>query len=291
MADVVLIAGVSLVLAAAPVQTLMLPASPPPEPLVIECPVGRPTLLVFPERLELVHRQPNDGPIEVKLQQSRPEGIVSIRPREHPSRLSLTFRGPTLVVRVQVQSLPPAAGTEARIVESPPVGRPPVEPPPVVNPPLVNPPVASAGNGEAPAPIPSPAPPSRTVPDPPAAGLFDLQGLVRARFVPIGRLEGLPGQQRMILVDASAGEAWVWMHFELERGARRRVTSVRLNQTPVPAFDQEPDGKNLRVFVQIPRALFTSDARMVLNMADRESYTFAKLSSGRLGDVLKELFK
>ena len=139
--------------------------------------------------------------------------------------------------------------------------------------------------------MPSPRPPA--MPSPAATvppGLFDLQGLLRAKAVPIGRTEGLPGQLPMVLTDAMQGAEWVWLRFELVGGAARRIASVTLDQSTIEAYQAEPAGKNLRVFAQIPRGRFSPRSRLVLNVADGPSYTFA-LNAGRLGDVFKRLFR
>jgi hypothetical protein len=293
------VAGIALVLADGPAQRLVLPASSGKAWLRIECPVGQSTDLVFPEMLEKLKR-PNEGPMVVTLKQRRPEGVVSVRPGSHPSWALLEFKGPTLEIDVRIDSRPAGPGVEARIVESRLV-----DPVPAPATPPTSPPVTVVEANASPVPEPSPerpaspvpasaeppkGPPSMPSPDATAGGLFDLKGLVRARFVPIGRTEGLPGQLPMTLVDAALAEDWVWLRFQLTGGAPRRVDSVLLDQAPIQAFEQVPEGKNLRVFVQIPRVRFGARARVVLSVAEGPSYTFAP-NSWKLGTVLKGLFR
>jgi hypothetical protein len=117
-----------------------------------------------------------------------------------------------------------------------------------------------------------------------------VDGLLRARAVTIGRHEGLPGQREMVLVDALHGEEWIWFRFRLEGGVSQRVARVSWERGEITSWVQEPAGSDLRVIVQVPRADVTRAAHLVLDVDGGPSYTFA-LGSRSLGRFLKELFQ
>src|SRR6185503_4278094 len=144
-----------------------------------------------------------------------------------------------------------------------------------------------------PAPAIAPAAPSAAAPGPEATrarAQVQVDGLLRARAVAIGRHEGLPGQREMVLVDALHGEEWIWFRFRLEGGASLRIERVSWERGEITSFVQEPAGPDLSVIVQVPRASVTRSARLLLEVRDGPAYTFA-LGSRSLGRFLKELFQ
>jgi hypothetical protein len=132
-------------------------------------------------------------------------------------------------------------------------------------------------------------PPERPAPEP-ARPRLELDGLLRARAVSIGRHEGLPGQREMVLVDALQGEEWIWFRFRLEGGASQKVARVSWERGEIATWVQEPAGGDLRVIVQLPRPEVTRSAHLVLDVHAGPSYTFA-LGDRSLGRFLKGLFQ
>src|SRR5262245_9594469 len=161
--------------------TVTIPGDGRADPVRVACPVHRTTRVVFPEPLRLVKGLERETqPLGVAVERTKPQGIIAVTPTEHPSRGILELRGPTLMVRVLLESTADGTGSEIRLA---------LAPPPAPEPaPTPAPPAAPASPSPAPEPAPSPSP----SPSPPA-GFFGPQDLLRVVTVPIDRREGRPG--------------------------------------------------------------------------------------------------
>ena len=230
------------------------------------CPVNQTTTLVFPEPLKQLRSQSREAALlGLSVEQTKPMGVITVRPTTLAARGTIEFRGPTRVLRVMLEAAAEGTGREVRL------GAPP-------SPPVEERPVAAL-------PPASPAPPAAQGPPP-----LDLQGLLRATPRTIDRREGLPGQRPMILKDALFGDDLVWLRFHLEGGASDRVDRVWWEKGDITTYVQEANGKDLRIVVQIPRAAVSKKTRVSLKVAAGPAYRFA-LTPSTLTSFFKELFK
>ncbi len=280
----------SILAAGLPARSVVVSADAP-DPLRVVCPVAQVTRIVFPEPIRQLKGPALGSPLNLRVERTKPNGIITVQPSAHPARSSVEFRGASGVIRLLLETAPSGEASELNLVLAEPRAE--VEPPSPA--PETLPPAPIATLAEAP----SPSPAARPTPDPtPAASappsssavLLDLDGLVRAQAVSIGRREGLPGQRPMVLVDALRGERWIWLRFALEGGAQERIASVSWDQGRIPSFLQEPEGKDLRVILQVPRAAVTRRSRVTLEVESGPIYTFA-LSSSSLAGFFKDLFQ
>ena len=284
-----------LAMAIAEVQTITLPRDASREPIRVQCSLNRTTRIVFPEPLrQLKAPGRSSSPLQLVVERTKPEGVISVRPTAYPSRMTVDFRGPTVALSLVLESTPSGEASEVRLTfaQTLPLSEPAVEsaPEPRASPTAVT--TAEVPPPAAPSAVPLPMPDRRseTPPPSPAASVFDLEGVLRARPVVIGRSEGLPGQRPMVLVDALQGERWVWFRFALEGGAGSRVARVGWEQGEITTYVQEAEGKDLRVIVQVPRDAVSARAHVSLEVESGPTYTFA-LGSRSLGRFLKELFR
>lgn len=283
-----------LAVAIAEAQTITLPRDASREPIRLPCSLNRTTRIVFPEPLrQLKAPGRSSSPLQLVVERTKPEGVISVRPTAHPSRMTVEFRGPTVALTLLLESTPSGEASEVRLrfPQTPPPEpavesalEPRASPSPVATPEVPPPAAPSAAR------LPMAERPSETPPPSPAASVFDLEGVLRARPVAIARSEGLPGQRPMVLVDALQGERWVWFRFALEGGALSRVARVGWEQGEITTYVQEAEGKDLRVIVQVPRAAVSASAHLSLEVESGPTYTFA-LGSRSLGRFLKELFR
>jgi len=250
--------------------TVIVPGDGRVDPVRVACPVHRTTRVVFPEPLRLVKGLERETqPLGVTVESTKPQGIITVTPTAHPARAVLELRGPSLVVRVLLESTPEGVASEIRLALAPPP-TPEPSPPSAPSPP----PVAAE----------PPASPS------PVAGFFGPQDLLRVVTVPIDRREGRPGQREMVLVDALQGDEWTWLRFRLEDGAELRLERVWWDEGEVTRFLQEPAGTDLRVVVQLPRGRVTRKTRLSLKLASGPTYRFA-LQPSTLPGFLREIFR
>ena len=181
--------------------------------------------------------------------------------------------------------------------------RPPGSPAPKV-PPVTAP---SAPPREAvPSPVPTPSPSAPPTPEAsasPATLELDALGMARATSVKINRREGRPGQRPVVLEDAlhgdrnvPGGDRWIWFRFRVLEGASlpgptagSKVRSLKWEKGSIDAFHVEASGKDLRVYVQLPRAEVTKKTRVEIGLTDGGTYRFA-LSSPWLASFLSSLF-
>jgi hypothetical protein len=259
---------------------LALASATPPEAIRVTCPVNQTTILVFPEPLKQLRSQSREAALlGLSVERTRPTGVISVRPTVLSARGTIEFRGPTRVLRVTLEATAEGTGKEVRLGEPPP---PAVENASATPLPPSSPPPSSRVEGPPPA-APAPAAP----PGPPP---LDLQGLLRATPRTIDRREGLPGQRPMVLKDALFGDEWVWLRFHLEGGASDRVDRVWWQQGDITTYVQEANGKDLRIIVQIPRAVVSKKTRVSLRVAAGPAYRFA-LTPSTLTSFFRELFK
>jgi hypothetical protein len=142
-----------------------------------------------------------------------------------------------------------------------------------------------------------PSTPAQDVPGPAhvAAGLLD-PGILTARVRSIGRVENLPGQRPVELVDALEGDRYLWLRFSIEDTKGARVERIWWEHGPIAnyATEEVDHGKRLALVVQLPRrsdsgtALVTKHTRVHMKLSDGER-TFP-LSAPWLGAVVKDLF-
>jgi len=144
---------------------------------------------------------------------------------------------------------------------------------------------------------PSPGVPAQDVAEPTrtASGLLD-PGILMARVRSIGRVESLPGQRPVELVDLLEGNRYLWLRFSIGDAKGARLERIWWEHGPITTFATEEvdHGKRLAVVVQLPRrtdtgtALITKRTRVHMKLSDGER-TFA-LSAPWLGAVVKDLF-
>ena len=167
----------------------------------------------------------------------------------------------------------------------------------------------SGADGEAPVdpkptvePAHVPIPPAPGVPAPgvtepahAASGLLD-PSILTARVRSIGRVESLPGQRPVELVDLLEGNRYLWLRFSIGDAKGARLERIWWEHGPITTFATEEvdHGKRLAVVVQLPRrtdtgtALITKRTRVHIKLSDGER-KFA-LSAPWLGAVVKDLF-
>jgi hypothetical protein len=112
----------------------------------------------------------------------------------------------------------------------------------------------------------------------------------------IGRVENLPGQRPVELVDVLEGDRYLWLRFSIEDTKGARVERIWWEHGPITAYATEAvdRGKRLAVVVQLPRQndsgtpLVTRHTRVHMKLSDGER-TFP-LSAPWLGAVVKGLF-
>ncbi len=286
-----------LVLATVPVRTVIVPQDTRDAPLRITCPVHETTRIVFPEALRQLKGPASGSPLGFEVERTKPAGVIAVHPTSHPSQTTVEFRGPTLTLRLLLESAAAGETSEVHLAlaaaapSAPePTAAPPASPPATAATPVPTP--AAPLGSAVPAEPPKSEAPKADAPKPeePKPVLFDLEGVLRAKPVSIGRQEGLPGQRPMVLVDALQGETWVWFRFTLAKGAEARIARVFWEQGEIAAYVQEPADGDLRVIVQVPRPAVNRSAHLSLEVASGPTYTFA-LGSRSLGRFLKELFR
>jgi hypothetical protein len=252
-----------------------------PPPVRISCPIHQTTTVVFPEPLRQLRSPGRPASLALHIQSTRPQGVITVRPTAHPAQGTLEFKGPTMTLKVLLETAPDGAGTEVRLgLDGAPIRAAESAPPTV----QATPPPSGAAVQAPPA---LPPPPVVVAPAPPA---LDMEGLLRARPVSIDRREGRPGQRPMVLVDALHGDEWIWLRFRLDGGSQDRVEGVSWEHGEITRFVQEPAGEDLRLVVQVPRSAVTRKTRVSVRLAGGVSYKFA-LSSSTLTNFVKELFR
>src|SRR5262245_55979497 len=190
--------GLWLLLSA--VQTIVVPRDRLAEPVRVPCPVDQTTRIVFPEPLcRFRTLQGEDLGLGVTVESTKPRGVIVVHASTHPSRRTVEFRGPGLVLTLALESVTSGGASEVRVVvadaPAPPSPSPPSASVPAPDPPTPGPPPptsAPASGGS------DPVDPGGT----PPAGFFTPTDLLRVSTVRIQRREGLPGQNAMVLVDA-----------------------------------------------------------------------------------------
>jgi len=144
---------------------------------------------------------------------------------------------------------------------------------------------------------PAPGVPPQDVAEPTwaASGLLD-PGILTARVRSIGRVESLPGQRPVELVDLLEGNRYLWLRFSIADAKGAEVERIWWEHGPIAAYaiEEVDHGKRLAVVVQLPRrtdsgaALITKRTRVHIKLSDGER-KFA-LSAPWLGAVVKDLF-
>ncbi len=317
---------VALALVALQVRTVELPAELARH-IRVECPVGTVTRIVFPEPLlTLRWSKGTREAVGARLRSTEPVGIVELEPARLASPGSLEARGPSRTLTIELTVVPKGGPLEVRLVlnhangEAPETGAASDGAGATRSGSLGSVEGAVAKNNKAtggvdpPQPLsgePSSSGPATKAPEaasdqavqaepratgvrlaavpPAAASKVDLTGLLAAEVVPIGRRELQPGRHEVVLVDALHGRDWVWLRFVVRGGAGEPVEGVRSEQGPVASYQAEASGEDLRIVVQVPRALVKSKSKVTLHVAGGE-YRFP-LNSGTLGAFLKGLFQ
>ncbi|MET0555933.1 MAG: hypothetical protein ABW221_23030 [Vicinamibacteria bacterium] len=238
-------------------------------PVHVRCPAAETTEIAFAEPLRQLKASADDRRrFGITVVRTKPTGTIAVHPTGAGGTARVEFRGPSHVVELVLEAVPPSLP----------------EPTPAPTPE----PVAAA-----PAPTPIPSPPPATQPPvtaPPATATAEASGLVWAKSVVIGRREGLPGQRSMVLVDALSGQDTVWLRFRLEDGASEEVARVHWEHGEVTTFEQVADGPDRRVVVQLPRARVTPKTRVTLELSRGPAYRFA-LTAPTLARLFRSLFR
>jgi hypothetical protein len=274
------------VLLLASVQTIVVPRDRLADPVRVACPVEQTTRIVFPEALRRFRTLPGDARgLRVDVETSKPQGVIVVHAATHPSSRTVEFRGPSLVMTLVLESAAAGGASEVRVVVAETPSPPAVEPAPSPAPPSPAPP--SPPPTAAPSPPPPEDPSGSTVAPP---GFFTAADLLRTSQVRIGRREGLPGQNPMVLMDALHGDDWIWLRFRLEGGADSRVQAVTWEHGALTRYIQEPDGGDLRIVVQLPKARVSRKTRLSLKLESGPAYRFA-LNPSTLPNFLRDLFR
>ncbi len=290
-----------VVLAAAlEIRTIEVPAELR-RPIRVECAVGALTRVVFPEQLlTLRWSKGAREALGARLRSTEPVGIVEVQPARLAASSSVEAHGPSWTLNIELAVVPSGAPLEIRIgTASDEADLKPGDGAPTA---VVDGSskgdrgVVSAGHEGVGADL--PAATGAVLPEPgnkapdrldlPARKL-DLAGLLAAEVVPIDRREVQPGRHDVVLVDALRGEDWVWLRFAVRGGARESVEGVRWEHGAVDSYVAEASGQDLRIVVQVPRALVKSKSKVTLQVAGGE-YRFP-LNSGTLGAFLRGLFQ
>lgn len=283
--------GPWLALVLVAVRTVTAPASPD-GPWRVPCPAGETTRIRLPEALRQLKASAEDRKrLGLVIEQTQPQGVVTVRPVAPGAPARIEFRGPTLVLELVIEPTVAATPTPARVAQRPAAATPPQPPPDPPTPtptPTTSPTVAPTATAPPPTPTYEPSP--AATPAPTATPTSDRSELLWANAVVIGRREGLPGQRAMILVDALNGRDSIWLRFRLEDGAGSRVSRVSWEHGEVTTFQQVADGQDRRVFVELPRAQVTSKTRVSLEIADGPTYRFP-LTAPTLARLLRSLFQ
>ncbi len=142
---------------------------------------------------------------------------------------------------------------------------------------------------------PSGSSPEVAAPGHAAAGLLD-PGILTARVRRIGRVENLPGQRPVELVDILEGDRYVWLRFSIGEAKGAEIERVWWEHGDITTYatEQLDRGRQMAVVVQLPRrtdagtSLITKRTRLHLKLSDGER-TFP-LSAPWLGAVVKDIF-
>jgi hypothetical protein len=260
-------------------------------PVRIACPVNATTRIVFPEPMRQLKRPAERSSLALSFEQTKPLGVILVRPVEHPSSETVEFLGPAIALRVRLESAAEGDAAEVRLSldrEAAPAragdgdATETASPAPIFKPADPTPPAVASPSAP-----PADVPPFATSPSPvpsPSAADLQVDGILNARAVLIGRREGLPGQPGMVLVDALQGEKWLWLRFVLEGGASSRVGRVVSERGEVTTCTQAPQGNDLRIVVQLPTSEVTKRSQISLEIESGAVYTFGL---GRLLPVSK----
>ena len=243
--------------ASLPVRSVELPADAS-RPILVRCPKDQTTRIVLPERVSrLTASAGAKESLGLAVEQYSPFGILAVQPASHPVSGRVVVRGPTRTLVLQLESSASGVASEVRFTLAAPA------PPPIAASPA--PAELPAGEPDLRAATPlgqaSPGPngeveqqepetPSEEAAATAASAMgeapserasLDLEGLLAARPVSIGRREGLPGQKQVVLVDALQGDTWVWFRFVVRgvvrlghevsgRDGRRRMLTGSVGQ-------------------------------------------------------------
>lgn len=298
-------AGASL-----PTRTVELPGDLA-KPILVQCPVEQTTRIVLPERVSrLTASAGARESLGLTVEQYGPFGTMAVRPTDHPVSGRVVVRSPSRTLVLQIESSATGVASEIRFTLpalAQPAARPPAFPartasaespaqtpadPPEANPaPVVGGEAAEGKRHEASGDLrATPAPVSAASEPTTAHAGLDLEGLLAAQAVGIGRREGLPGQKQVVLADALRGEKWVWFRFVVRGGAGERVVRVHLGDVRVETHTAQPEGKDLKVVVQVSRSQIGRRSRIRLSLASGATYTFP-LTSASFTAFLKSLFR
>jgi hypothetical protein len=121
-------------------------------------------------------------------------------------------------------------------------------------------------------------------------------GILTARVRSVGRVERLPGQRPVELVDILEGRRHVWLRFSIGEARGARVDGVSWEHGRITAYAVEDvdKGSRLALVVQLPRrsetgtSLITKSTRIHIKLNDGERRF--PLSAPWLGSVVKDLF-
>ena len=313
--------------AAVTVRTIEIPEGQP-RAVRIMCPVGETTRVVLPERalgmrkrgeslpvrlvaarpLAAIDADPPSVDASALVEFRGPTGVLKLEFRATAkgvaSEIHLVYRAappappppapsssasPVPSPAPSNQSLHPARSVSA-VVEPAPSGpgpSPSPAPPTEAKDVALLPSSSTNVRQEALTPLPSPAPIVNASGTAPAA--FDLEALLLAQPQRIERREGLPGQPPVVLEDALRSDRWVWLRFRLQGGAHATIQKISWEHGEVGSFRAQPAGSDLRLVVQVPRALVTKHTRIDIRVLPGGDYTFP-VSAPWLSTFIRDLF-
>jgi hypothetical protein len=121
-------------------------------------------------------------------------------------------------------------------------------------------------------------------------------GILTARVRSVGRIERLPGQRPVELVDILEGTRHVWLRFSIDEARGARIDGIYWEHGRITAYavEEVEKGRRLALVVQLPRrseagsSLITKRTRIQLKLDDGERRF--PLSAPWLGAVVKDLF-
>ena len=251
------------------------------ETVHLVCPVGVTTRLVVPDAQKGLQAPPRATGVRVTPLRGRPPAEIAIHPQT-AGQATIIFHGETRRLLIDVQAVPGGASPadveirlqfpggaqgaetappqvasevppEPRIVDVP---FPDDDPSPAITspagpvslPPVIEVPRANAATDHA---------PSGGSQDLTATGLVDLEDLVGAKPERLDRRITIAGHPELRAETLQLGARWTWAQLRLRGGANRTVAALtwrRGKQTgPVAHWRAEPDGKDLRLTLQLPR--------------------------------------
>jgi hypothetical protein len=98
----------------------------------------------------------------------------------------------------------------------------------------------------------------------------------------LNETKGMPGQRRMVLIDAQEGPVHVWFRFVLEGGASSTVKHVEGPNGPIVGYTARVEGKDLKILAQLPKVVWKERGGMKITLDSDLAYKFRLRNPGLL---------